>query len=81
MNLIMTSTHIITCRITTITTEIILLVALTTIIVLMVSEGVVWIWEIFKEKKQMQEAKMKICKWIKFRDKYDKPNKSNNRIK
>ena len=47
----------------------------------MVSEGVVWIWEIFKEKKQMQEAKMKICKWIKFRDKYDKPNKSNNRIK
>ena len=57
-------------------------------IIFMLIEGVGHIWERFRVKIQIQEAKMTIWKWIKCREKYAKPfntnmkiNKINNRIR
>ena len=44
------------------------------------SQGVGHIWEIFKATRKIQEANVTIWRYIKFRDKYDKPPKSKTRI-
>ena len=55
MNLIIANAHIITCLITTLTTEIIILFALTIITIIMLGKGVERIREILKVIRQMQE--------------------------
>ena len=69
MNIIMANDHLLPCLIKQLTAYIIILIALTTTIIITVSKGVDQIWAIFKVTRQIQEAKITIRKWIKFRDK------------
>ena len=81
MNLIMAKAHLLTCLITTLMIDIILLIYVTTIIIIMLSKRVGQIWERFKVTRQIQEAKMTIWKWIKLSYKCNKPHGSNTRSK
>ena len=80
MNLIMANDHLLPRILTTLTTDTILLTALTPIIIFIISKGVGRVWERFRVKRQIQEAKMMIWKWIKFRYKSYKPDKVYTRI-
>ena len=43
--------------------------------VFVLGKGLGTIWEIIKVTRRIQEAKIIILKWIKFRDNSDKPHK------
>ena len=81
MDIIIDYAHLLPNISTILITDIIILIALTTIIVLMLINGLGWTQARFKVTRLIQEAKMDIWEWLKFRDKSDKTFNMITRIK